>query len=97
MAVARRQIVQKPTRIRDNFIQHVANLDKPSTRRVDEYSEFILALARKFTSSIEEAEAAKREIFTDILRYAHQSKAVPSHDEHLASLIARRRLSRYLA
>jgi len=44
--------------------------DKTAVKdRVDTYGNFIWALARKFTASTDEAEAAVQEIFTDIWRY----------------------------
>ncbi len=71
--------------------------DKLATRKyVEEYGNFICALALKFTASSEEAEAATQEIFMDISRYAERADVVETPDEHLMSLIARRHLVDYL-
>jgi DNA-directed RNA polymerase specialized sigma24 family protein len=64
---------------------------------MDTYGNFIWALARKFTASDEEAEAATREIFIDIWQYAERRGKTQSAENTLISLIARRRLIKYLA
>jgi DNA-directed RNA polymerase specialized sigma24 family protein len=66
------------------------------TDYLDKYGNLIWALARKFTSSIEEAEAATQEIFIDIWQYGEQNKKINSDENFLIALIARRRLAKYL-
>jgi DNA-directed RNA polymerase specialized sigma24 family protein len=63
---------------------------------VDSYDCFIRALARRFTDSNEEAEAAAREIIIDIWRYSKRADQTQSAESILIALIARRRLIRYL-
>jgi len=53
-------------------------------------------LARKFTASREEAEAATLEIFQDIWRYSKHGDKPQSAEDMVISQIARRRLVRYL-
>ncbi len=62
----------------------------------DIYGNFIWALAKKFTSSAEEEEAAAKEIFIDIWRYAERADKLQSAEKLLISLIARKRLVKYL-
>ena len=59
---------------------------------IESYVNFIWALARKFTASSEEAEAATEEMFADIRRYASRADIVVTADDQIVSLIARRRL-----
>lgn len=82
---------------RPTFLQKVASEDKLAVREcTDSYGNFIWALAKGFTNSIEEAEAASREIYTDIRRYAEPGDRAPTAADHLNSAIARRRLIRHL-
>jgi hypothetical protein len=62
---------------------------------IDSYDNFIWALARKFTATTEEAEAAQ-EIFLDIWRYSERSDKTQSAEEKLIALIALRRLIKQL-
>ena len=79
------------------LLQRIAKKDKAAvTSCIEQYDRFIWALARKFTASHEEAEAATQEIFMDIWRYAQRSDIIEQPDDHLVSLIARRRLCKYL-
>jgi hypothetical protein len=63
---------------------------------VEEYGGFIWALAKKFTGSVEEAEAATREIFTDIWRFSRRPEKTEVDEGTIIAEIARRRLLRYL-
>lgn len=79
------------------ILQRIANKDKTAVRDcIDTYGNFIWALARKFTSSTEEAEAATQEIFIDIWRYAERGDKAQSAENLLIALIARRRLIKHL-
>lgn len=79
------------------ILQRVANKDKTAVKDcIDSYGNFIWALARKFTASTEEAEAAAQEIFLDIWRYSKRVDHRQSADDVLIAMIARRRLLQYL-
>jgi len=79
------------------ILQRIANKDKTAVVDcVDTYGNFIWALARKFTASREEAEAATQEIFTDIWQYAERIESKQYDENVLIGLIAKRRLIRYL-
>lgn len=79
------------------ILQRIAEKDKTAVVDcVDAYGNFIWALARKFTNSTEEAEAAAQEIFIDIWRYAEYGDQTQSVEKLLIALIARQRLVRFL-
>ena len=79
------------------ILQRLAEKDKTAVADcIDAYGNFIWALARKFTNSPEEAEAAVQEIFIDIWRYAERADQAQSPENLLIALIARRRLIKYL-
>lgn len=80
-----------------NIFQRIARKEKNAVKDcVDAYGNFIWALARKFTASREEAEAAVQEIFIDIWQYAERADQSQSAENILISMIARRRLIKYL-
>jgi len=79
------------------ILQRITNKDRTAVKDcVDAYGNFIWALARKFTGSTEEAEAATREIFTDIWRYSERANKLQSAESVLIAQIARRRLVKHL-
>jgi len=79
------------------ILQRIGNKDRTSVQDcVDTYGNFIWALARKFTASREEAEAAAAEIFTDIWRYTERADQSQPAENLLIALIARRRLIKYI-
>jgi len=79
------------------ILQRIAKKDKTAVKDcVDTYGNFIWALARKFTRSPEEAEAATQEIFTDIWRYTERADRPQSSEDMLVAMIARRRLIKNL-
>ena len=79
------------------ILQRIAKRDRSAAAECfDIYSGFIWALATKFTDSTEEAEAATREIFLDIWQYSERADKPQPEEAHLISLIARRRLIKYL-
>ncbi len=79
------------------ILQRFAEKDRTAVKDcIDTYGNFIWALARKFTNSTEEAEAATQEIFIDIWRYSQRADKSPSAQNILIALIARRRLIKYL-
>ncbi len=63
---------------------------------IDSYNNFIWALARKFTNSGAEAEAAAKEIFADIQRFAEGGTSLPSTEDRLVARVALRRLLMFL-
>ena len=79
------------------ILQRIAKRDRTAVKDcVDTYGSFIWALARKFTRSREEAEAAAQEIFTDIWRYTERADQPQCAENLLIATIARRRLVKYL-
>ncbi len=77
------------------ILQRIANQDRTAAGDcVDAYGNFIWALARKFTHSPEEAEAATLEIFQDIWQYSKRGNELQSAEDKVISQIARRRLVR---
>ena len=79
------------------ILQRIENKDKTAVKDcVDAYGNFVWALARKFTESREEAEAAVQEIFIDIWRYTERADKPPSAENLLIALIAKRRLIKRL-
>ncbi|MDQ6787539.1 MAG: hypothetical protein M3033_12095 [Acidobacteriota bacterium] len=89
------QTIQKTKSL--TILQRIANKDQTAVKDcIDAYGKYIWALARKFTASTEEAEAAAREIFIDIWRYSERSDKSHSDESVLISQIARRRLIKYL-
>ncbi len=75
------------------ILQRVANKDRTAVKDcIDTYGNFIWALARKFTASREEAEAATLEIFQDIWRYSKRVDKFQSAEDMVISQIALRRL-----
>lgn len=76
-----------------NILQRIAEKDKTAVKDcIDAYGNFIWTLARKFTASKEEAEAAAQEIFIDIWGYSERTGQTPSSEEKLIAAIALRRL-----
>ena len=62
---------------------------------IDTYGNFIWALAKKFTASTEEAEAATEEIFNDIWRYSERTDKTQFVEEKHIAMIALRRLIKH--
>ncbi len=76
-----------------SIIRRIAEKDKTAVQDcIDTYGNFIWTLARKFTNSTEEAEAATRKIFMDIWRYAEGGGKTETAENLLITQIARRRL-----
>ena len=79
------------------ILQRIVEKDKTAVKDcIDTYGDFIWALARKFTASTEEAEAATQEIFIDIWRYSERTDKTQSVEEKLIAMIALRRLIKHL-
>ena len=89
------QTIQKRQAL--TILQRVAKRDKTAVKDcIDTYGNFIWALAKKFTASTEEAEAATQEIFLDIWRYCERTDKTQSVEEKLIARIALRRLIKQL-
>ncbi|MFM9904622.1 MAG: hypothetical protein ACKVQJ_08645 [Pyrinomonadaceae bacterium] len=63
---------------------------------VDAYADFIWALATRFTNSEDEAKAAVAEMESDIRRCAETGAPLTEEDARLSSVIAWRRLIKFL-
>lgn len=75
------------------ILRRIARKDKTAVKDcIDAYGSFIWALAKKFTGSRAEAEAATEEIFTDIWQYRECAGDSRSTEEKLVAMIALRRL-----
>lgn len=80
-----------------SFFQRIAEKDETAARDcINAYGDFIWALARKFTHSREEAEAATQEIFLDIWRYSKRADQSQLAENKLIAMIALRRLFKHL-
>jgi DNA-directed RNA polymerase specialized sigma24 family protein len=79
------------------ILQRIENKDRTAVKDcIDIYGNFICALARKFTCSTEEVEAATQEIFIDIWRYSERPDKTQSAEKKLIAMIALRRLVKHL-
>ena len=77
------------------MFQRIADGDMSAVREcIDAYGNVILALAKKFTDSTEEAETATQEIFLDLWKYADCFAQAKMCEKTFIFLIARRRLSK---
>lgn len=75
------------------ILQRIAEKDKTAVEEcIDTYGNLIWALAKKFTASNEEAEAATQEIFIDIWRNVESSAQAQTTEKLLVAKIALRRL-----
>ncbi len=90
VALATRTIQKTET---STILRRIAKKDKTAVKDcIDAYGNFIWKLARKFTASREEAEAATEEIFIDIWQYAERARSTQSIEKKLIAMIALRRL-----
>lgn len=79
------------------ILERIAKRDKTAVKDcIDSYGNFIWALAKKFTRSTEEAEAATQEIFLDIWRHSERTNKTQSAEQKLIATIALRRLIKQL-
>lgn len=75
------------------ILERTANGDREAFREcVESYGELIWALAKKYTASEKEAEAATVEIFRDILRQAARFDSNRCGEDRFIALIAHSRL-----
>ncbi len=78
------------------ILQRITERDETAVKDcINTYGNFIWALARKFTESREEAEAATQEIFIDIWRYSECADKTQSAEVKLIAMIALRRLLKF--
>ena len=76
------------------ILQRIAEKDKTAVQDcIDNYGNLIWMLTRKFTNSTGEAEAATRQIFTDIWRYAERDGKTKTAEKILITRIALRHLT----
>ena len=74
----------------------VAQADKSAVKQcVDKYGDMIWAMARKFTDTIEDAEAVTQKIFLNIWRYAARFEETNFDELLFITIIARRQLRKY--
>lgn len=79
------------------ILQRIAAKDKTAVNDcIEAYGNFIWALAKKFTASTGEAEAATEEIFIDIWRYRERGRNIETIEKKLIAMIALRRLAKPL-
>lgn len=88
------QTYQAPYRPADQ--SGLAARDRVLNDSAHPYNDFIWALARNFTNSPEEAEAAVREMQTDIQRCAEKGAGVQPDQDGVIARIAWRRLLNFL-
>ncbi|MBA2495232.1 MAG: hypothetical protein H0V31_11120 [Acidobacteria bacterium] len=85
------QTIQKPET--STILQRIAEKDKTAVKDcIDVHGNFIWALARKFTTTSEEAEAATARIFIDIWQYRERERDTRLIEKKLIAMIALRRL-----
>ena len=79
------------------ILQRMAIKDRIDVKDfIGAYGNFIRELARRFTDSPEEAEAATREIFLDVGHHSRRAGKMPPAEGNLIALLAERRLLRHL-
>jgi ribosomal protein S20 len=98
MAISATQVIQRTySPYRPAVLKRVENKDNKSFDDPTEFhNDFVWALAKKFTNSPEEAEAAVQEMLGDIQRCAEKGIIVKSNEERLIARIAWRRLLKFL-
>lgn len=75
------------------IMRRIAERDKTVVKDcIDAYGNFIWLLAKKFTASTEEAEAATAEIFTEIWQHGERACNTRLTEKKLITMIALRRL-----
>jgi DNA-directed RNA polymerase specialized sigma24 family protein len=79
-----------------SVLQRAAQGDRAAVEDcIENYGSLIWSMAKKFTASIEDAEAVTREIFLNIWRYAARFEQADFDEMLFVTLIARRQLSKY--
>jgi RNA polymerase sigma-70 factor (ECF subfamily) len=79
-----------------SVLQRVAQGDRNAIENcIDNYGNVIWSMAKKFTDSIEDAEAVTSEIFLNIWRYAARFEETDLDELLFITLIARRQLRKY--
>jgi DNA-directed RNA polymerase specialized sigma24 family protein len=79
-----------------SVLQRAAQGDRAAVEDcIENYGSLIWSMAKKFTHSIEDAEAVTREIFLNIWRYAARFEQADFDELLFVTLIARRQLSKY--
>ena len=79
-----------------SILLRVARGDRTAARDcLDNYGNLIWAMAKRFTGTAEDAEAATQEIFLNIWRYAERFEQTDFDELVFITLIARRQLRKY--
>lgn len=89
--------VQKIQRNKSSAVlRRIAQRDKTAVKDcIDSYGNWIWAMAKKFTDTIEDAEAVTQEIFLNIWRYAARFEETNFDELLFIAVIARRQLRKY--
>ena len=78
------------------ILQRIAQRDKTALKdSIENYGDLIWAMAKKFTDTTEDAEAATQEIFFNIWRYAARFEETNFDELLFITVIARRQLRKY--
>ncbi len=79
-----------------SVLQRVAQGDRTAVKKcIDNYGNLIWSMAKKFTDSVEDAEAVTSEIFLNIWRYAERFEQTDFDELLFITLIARRQIRKY--
>ena len=79
-----------------DILQRIAQKDKTAVKDcIENYGDLIWAMAKKFTDTIEDAEAVTQEIFLNIWRYAARFEETNFDELLFITIIARRQLRKY--
>lgn len=89
--------VQKIQRNKSSAVlRRIAQRDKTAVKDcIENYGDLIWAMAKKFTDTIEDAEAVTQEIFLNIWRYAARFEETNFDELLFIAVIARRQLRKY--
>lgn len=82
----------RPAKLRERISEHHA----AAINDADIYNDFFWALARKFTNSTEEAEAAVKEMRADMEHCSEENVRQLTTEEQIVAQIAWRRLIKFL-
>lgn len=78
------------------IFQRIGQSDKTASEYIDNYGDLIWAMAKTFTDSNEEAEAAAKEIFLNIWHYAARFEQIDFDELIFITIFARRQLRKHL-
>lgn len=85
-----------PEKSSSSILQRAAQGDRAAVEAcIENYGNLIWSMAKKFTHSIEDAEAVTREIFLNIWHYAARFEQADFDELLFITLIVRRQLRKY--